>query len=115
MFATLTSKGQVTLPKEIRDQFWLGACSLLDFKLLNRLELFDLFLKIFLELVGRIKQGISVHLFHAVCLVLQFLEHLKQLLVLLAFGLEVLDVLTDIVEGLVGVLEQLANDELVLK
>ena len=34
MFATLTGKGQVTLPKEIRERLGLGAGSMLDFQLL---------------------------------------------------------------------------------
>ncbi|MBA2593769.1 MAG: AbrB/MazE/SpoVT family DNA-binding domain-containing protein [Pseudomonadota bacterium] len=34
MLATLTSKGQVTLPKEIRDKLGLKAGSKLDFELL---------------------------------------------------------------------------------
>lgn len=33
MFATLTSKGQVTLPKAIRDRLGLDARSVLDFEL----------------------------------------------------------------------------------
>ena len=33
MFATLTSKGQVTLPKAIRDRLGLDAGSVLDFEL----------------------------------------------------------------------------------
>ena len=33
MLATLTSKGQVTVPKEIRDQLGLDAGALLDFQL----------------------------------------------------------------------------------
>jgi len=34
MFATLTSKGQITLPKEIRDQLQLDAGATLDFQVL---------------------------------------------------------------------------------
>lgn len=32
MFSTLTSKGQITLPKEIRDQLGLAAGAILDFQ-----------------------------------------------------------------------------------
>jgi len=35
MLATLTSKGQVTLPKEIRDKLGLKAGSKIDFELLS--------------------------------------------------------------------------------
>ncbi len=35
MHATLTTKGQITLPKAIRDQLGLDAGSLLDFQLLQ--------------------------------------------------------------------------------
>lgn len=34
MFATMTSKGQITLPKEIRDRLGLDAGSMLDFEVL---------------------------------------------------------------------------------
>jgi antitoxin PrlF len=33
MFATLTSKGQLTLPKEIRDRLSLGPGAILDFQI----------------------------------------------------------------------------------
>ena len=35
MFATMTSKGQITLPKEIRDRLGLDAGSMLDFQVLS--------------------------------------------------------------------------------
>ena len=35
MFAKLTSKGQITLPKEIRDRLGLDAGSMLDFQVLE--------------------------------------------------------------------------------
>jgi AbrB family looped-hinge helix DNA binding protein len=35
MFATLTSKGQITLPKQIRERLGLDAGSMLDFQILS--------------------------------------------------------------------------------